>query len=172
SGSGAGAVVAPRQVAQMQDVLAAVIGWGTGKAADIGRPSGGKTGTAQDYRDAWFVGFTAELVTGVWFGNDDNRPMTEVTGGRLPARLWAAFMAPALEGEPIRALPLAAPSEPQIVSVEPPPEETAAPGIVDEFSNLLESLFSGGGTGTGGSTPDAGAGETSSGPTATDRERK
>jgi penicillin-binding protein 1A len=171
SGSGAGAVVAPRQVAQMQDVLAAVLGWGTGKAADIGRPAGGKTGTGQDYRDAWFVGFTAELVTGVWFGNDDNRPMTEVTGGRLPARLWAAFMAPALEGEPIRSLPLAAPSEPQIVSVEPLPDETAAPGIVDEFSNLLESLFSGGG-GTGAATPDTRGGETTAGPTGSDRERK
>jgi penicillin-binding protein 1A len=173
SGSGAGAVVAPQQVAQMQDVLAAVIGWGTGKAADIGRPAGGKTGTAQDYRDAWFVGFTAELVTGVWFGNDDNRPMTDVTGGRLPARLWAAFMAPALEGEPVRPLPLAAPSEPQIVSVEPLPETTGAPGIVDEFSNLLESLFSGGG-GSGGNVeaPSTGGGDATSGPTATDRERK
>jgi penicillin-binding protein 1A len=173
SGSGAGAVVAPQQVAQMQDVLAAVIGWGTGKAADIGRPAGGKTGTAQDYRDAWFVGFTAELVTGVWFGNDDNRPMTDVTGGRLPARLWAAFMAPALEGEPVRPLPLAAPSEPQIVSVEPLPETTGAPGIVDEFSNLLESLFSGGG-GSGGNVeaPGTGGGDATSGPTATDRERK
>ncbi|MEX2298417.1 MAG: transglycosylase domain-containing protein [Dongiaceae bacterium] len=171
SGSGAGAVVAPQQVAQMQDVLAAVIGWGSGKAADIGRPSGGKTGTGQDYRDAWFVGFTAELVTGVWFGNDDNRPMTEVTGGRLPARLWAAFMAPALEGEPVRPLPWGAAGEPQIVSAEPLPEPGANQGIVDELSTLIDSLFAGGNKATP-EPPSASGGQTTTGPASTDRERK
>jgi len=170
SGSGAGAVVAPQQIAQMQDILSAVIGWGTGKAADIGRPAGGKTGTGQDYRDAWFVGFTAELVTGVWFGNDDNRPMTEVTGGRLPARLWAAFMAPALKGEPVRSLPWSAPSEPQVVSAEPLPEPSAEDGIVDEISTLIDSLFSGGGNGV--ATPSNGGNQTTTGPASTDRERK
>jgi penicillin-binding protein 1A len=164
SGAGAGAVVAPGQVVQMQDVLAAVIGWGTGKAADIGRPAGGKTGTANDYRDAWFVGFTAELVTGVWFGNDDNAPMESVTGGRLPARLWAAFMAPALEGEPQKPLPRPTVSEPQVVAVESglPPADAGSddPGNQDEtgIGQLLESLF-GGGSSTDGSTNTGAASE-------------
>ena len=60
---------------------------GTGRAARLGdRPSGGKTGTTQDYRDAWFVGFTADYVCGVWIGNDDNSSMRKATGGCLPAQ--------------------------------------------------------------------------------------
>ncbi|MFZ5790240.1 MAG: transglycosylase domain-containing protein [Pseudomonadota bacterium] len=104
-GSGPGRVVAPRQVLEMQDAMSAVIDWGTGKAAQIGRPAAGKTGTTQDYRDAWFMGFTAELVTGVWVGNDDGRPMKKVSGSGLPAKLWQAYMAAALENEPPRPLP-------------------------------------------------------------------
>ena len=65
----------------MLDVMASVVDWGTGTAAKIGRPAAGKTGTSQDFRDAWFVGFTAQLVTGIWFGNDDNKAMDKVTGG-------------------------------------------------------------------------------------------
>jgi penicillin-binding protein 1A len=154
SGGGGGAIVAPRQVAQMQDVLAAVIGWGTGKAADIGRPAGGKTGTANDYRDAWFVGFTAELVTGVWLGNDDNTPMAEVTGGRLPARLWAAFMGPAVERDAPQPLPVPTASEPQLVVVEP---DTALPpdqgDDEDGIGALLQDLFGGGAADTGNVEP-------------------
>ncbi len=145
-GEGAGAVVAPRQVAQMQDVLAAVVGWGTGRAADIGRPEGGKTGTANDYRDAWFVGFTAELVTGVWVGNDDNTPMTEVTGGRLPARLWASFMAPAVAGDAPQQLPRPTVTDPQIVAVEPQPTLPDPDAEADDggIGGLLRDLFGGG----------------------------
>tara|TARA_B100000965_G_scaffold396062_1_gene410444 strand:- start:614 stop:1000 length:387 start_codon:yes stop_codon:yes gene_type:complete len=81
-----------------------VIDGGTGRNAAIGRPAAGKTGTSQNYRDAWFVGFTAQLITGVWFGNDDGAPMKHVTGGGLPARTWARFMGPAMEGRPVLAL--------------------------------------------------------------------
>jgi hypothetical protein len=77
-------------------------------------------------------------------------------------------MAPALEGEPVRALPMAAPGEPQIVSVEPAPEPAGGgTGIVDEFTSLLDSLFAG-----GTANAPSGGGETTSGPTSTDRERK
>ena len=69
----------------MTNLMTASVEWGTGKAAKIGRPAAGKTGTSQEFRDAWFVGFTRELVAGVWFGNDDGEPMTNVTGGGLPA---------------------------------------------------------------------------------------
>jgi penicillin-binding protein 1A len=85
-------------------MMAEVIESGTGRAARLERPAAGKTGTSQDFRDAWFVGFTAELVAGVWLGNDDSAPMKNVTGGGLPARLWRDFMANALKGVPARPL--------------------------------------------------------------------
>jgi len=75
-------------------------------------PAAGKTGTTQDSRDAWFVGFADDLVVGVWVGNDDGRPMREVTGGALPARLWHAFMVEALKGAPPAATPVAADAAP------------------------------------------------------------
>src|SRR4029077_5359437 len=65
---------------------------GTGRAAQVDRPVAGKTGTSEDYRDAWFVGFTPDLVVGVWVGNDDNTPMNGVTGGSLPATIWHDFV--------------------------------------------------------------------------------
>ncbi len=105
AGSGPGVVLAPGVVSAITDMLGAVIAEGTGRAADIGRPAAGKTGTSQDYRDAWFVGFSAELATGVWLGNDDGTVMNKVTGGGLPARLWREFMAAALAGTPARPLP-------------------------------------------------------------------
>jgi penicillin-binding protein 1A len=104
-GSGPGRVVAPRYVLEMQDAMSAVIEWGTGKAAQIGRPAAGKTGTTQDYRDAWFVGFTAELVTGVWVGNDDGHPMKKVAGSGLPTKIWQGFMSAALAKELPHPLP-------------------------------------------------------------------
>ncbi|MEH3146890.1 MAG: PBP1A family penicillin-binding protein [Methylobacterium frigidaeris] len=82
--------------AGMLDLLAAVVREGTGKAARVSVPSGGKTGTTQDYRDAWFIGFTGDLVVGVWVGNDDNSPMEGVTGGDLPAQIWRDVVTQAL----------------------------------------------------------------------------
>ena len=105
SGSGPGRVVEPRHVAAMNDMLSAVISEGTGRAAAILRPAAGKTGTSQNFRDAWFVGYTAELVAGVWMGNDDGLPMKGVTGGGLPARLWRGFMTAALDGVAPKPLP-------------------------------------------------------------------
>jgi penicillin-binding protein 1A len=74
------------------NVLNAVTTRGTARRAGLPQPAYGKTGTSQDYRDAWFIGYTSELVAGVWFGNDDRKPMRDVTGGELPARVWGAFM--------------------------------------------------------------------------------
>jgi penicillin-binding protein 1A len=65
----------------------------------------GKTGTSQDFRDAWFVGYTANLVTGVWLGNDDNSPTKKATGGGLPVEVWTRFMRAAHQGVPMAALP-------------------------------------------------------------------
>ena len=123
SGDGPGLVVQPRQVVQMIDIMSAVVDWGTGHNAQPGRPAAGKTGTSQDFRDGWFVGFTAEKVTGVWVGNDDGRPMSKVSGGTLPARLWGAFMTKALADEPARPLPL--PAVPAAVALAAP----AAPAV-------------------------------------------
>jgi penicillin-binding protein 1A len=86
------------------DILKGVITGGTGHAAAIGRPAAGKTGTTQDNADAWFVGYTPDLVTSVWVGYaDSKKPMSSVhgirvTGGSFPARIWAAFMKAALKG--------------------------------------------------------------------------
>ncbi len=98
-------VVSARHLAEMSNMMSATVVWGTGKAAQADRAAAGKTGTSQDFRDAWFVGFTAELVTGVWFGNDDGTPMNKVTGGSLPARLWGSYMKRGLDGLPQRPLP-------------------------------------------------------------------
>ena len=83
----------------MNDMLNAVLVSGTGKRAALpGHPAAGKTGTSQDFRDAWFVGYTERFVAGVWVGNDDGRAMNKVMGGSLPARLWHDVMLVAHEG--------------------------------------------------------------------------
>jgi penicillin-binding protein 1A len=111
AGSGPGPVVAPELVGMMSDMLAGVVGHGTGKAAALPRQVAGKTGTTQEYRDAWFIGYTADLVAGVWLGNDDNTPMNRVTGGSLPAFAWRNFMLAATSGVPPKSLASAPPSE-------------------------------------------------------------
>lgn len=101
-------VLSEHVVAQANDVFSAVINGGTATRARIGRPAAGKTGTTSDYKDAWFIGYTPNLVAGVWVGNDDATSMTKVTGGNLPATIWHDFMQAALKGKPVRNLPIAA----------------------------------------------------------------
>ncbi len=105
AGTGPGRVIAPELVGAMNQMLSGVITNGTGRSAALGRPAAGKTGTTQEYRDAWFIGYTAELVAGVWLGNDDNTPMNKVTGGTLPAAIWRNFMLQATRDIPVRQLP-------------------------------------------------------------------
>jgi penicillin-binding protein 1A len=82
-------------------MLESVINEGTGYPnAVIGRPAAGKTGTTSSFRDAWFVGYTPDLVAAVWIGNDDYSRMNESYGGNVPARIWARFMKKALENTP------------------------------------------------------------------------
>ncbi|TAN61748.1 MAG: PBP1A family penicillin-binding protein, partial [Magnetospirillum sp.] len=115
SGGGFGQVISPAALARMHDMMSAVILQGSGKAARLDRPAAGKTGTTQDYRDAWFMGFTADYVAGVWMGNDDYRvEMKKVTGGGLPAQLWKQVMVAAHKGLPVRPLPT--PESPSIES--------------------------------------------------------
>lgn len=125
-------VVSPENVANMTGLMSDVVAYGTGKAARLDdRPDAGKTGTTQDYRDAWFVGFTADLVCGVWVGNDDNTPMILGTGGKLPARIFKSFMSDAEQGLPVR--PLA--GGPALA--EQPQQEQKPDG----FQQLLDKLF-------------------------------
>lgn len=78
--------------ATMTAIMKTVITNGTGMAANIGKPAAGKTGTTDDCKDAYFIGFTPDIVTGVWVGNDDNSRMGELTGGTVPARIWKDVM--------------------------------------------------------------------------------
>lgn len=99
-------VIDPRYVGMMNTMMRETLINGTAKKAEIpGWPAAGKTGTSQDYRDAWFIGYTANLVTGVWLGNDDNSPTKKATGGGLPVEVWTRFMRTAHEGVPVAALP-------------------------------------------------------------------
>jgi penicillin-binding protein 1A len=100
-----GSAISTNIVGMMNEMLMDVVTEGTGRAAQIGRPVAGKTGTTSDYKDAWFIGYTPDLVTGVWVGNDNNEPMKKVTGGTLPASIWHGFMAPALAKVPASAIP-------------------------------------------------------------------
>ena len=128
-GGGPGRVIAPEYVNQMNDMLAGVISHGTGKAAQLGRPAAGKTGTTSDFRDALFIGYAGDLVAGTWFGNDDDTPMNHVTGGALPARTWHDFMAAVLKGKPLRELPHTEPTAPAAVAT-----------AEDPFQALLERV--------------------------------
>jgi penicillin-binding protein 1A len=87
----------PALRAALLDMMGAVIQEGTGRAARLGQKAYGKTGTTQDYRDALFVGFTGDLVVGVWVGNDDHSPMNRVVGGDIPARIWRDVMTSGLK---------------------------------------------------------------------------
>jgi len=89
---GASRGIIPWKRQEMLDMLIATVKQGTGRAADIGRPVAGKTGTSEDNRDGWFIGFTGDLVVGVWVGRDDNKPVEGLNGGGLPARIWHDFM--------------------------------------------------------------------------------
>jgi penicillin-binding protein 1A len=146
AGSGPGPVIAPELAGMMNELLAGVIARGTGKSAALPRPAAGKTGTTQEYRDAWFIGYTADLVAGVWLGNDDDTPMNKVTGGSLPAAAWRNFMLAATKGMPANPLPSALPA-----ALAPTP---LAPTEESPFDRLLGWLVGG----PSGRVPDQPAG--------------
>jgi penicillin-binding protein 1A len=101
-----GQVIEPRAVAMMNTMMQETLLSGTARKAELpGWMAAGKTGTSQDFRDAWFIGYTANLVTGVWLGNDDNSPTKKATGGGLPVEVWTRFMKAAHQGVPVAALP-------------------------------------------------------------------
>jgi len=101
-----GRIVEERNVAMMNAMMRETLLSGTAHKADFSTwPAAGKTGTSQDFRDAWFIGYTAHMVTGVWLGNDDNSPTRKTTGGGLPVEIWSRFMKTAHQGIAIAELP-------------------------------------------------------------------
>ncbi|NRG16751.1 PBP1A family penicillin-binding protein [Rhizobiales bacterium] len=155
NGSGPGRVVNPLIVGRMNRMMAETLQTGTGKKASLdGRPAGGKTGTSQDFRDGWFIGYTNQLTTAVWLGNDDNSPTRRATGGSLPAEIWKETMLAEHRNVPVAALPgvLEEPvrvAEPGNGGPVPPGSIGAEPGQIVRPEpgrgplNLIKRIFGG-----------------------------
>jgi len=149
-----GKQVAPQdKVAALTMMMTGVVNFGTGMGANIGRPQAGKTGTTQDYHDAWFAGFIPQLTTVVWMGNDDNAKMQKVTGGSFPARLWANYMkrvTAAMPAQPLAASSVSYDDTPTIQSIgdemikwnsaEVPPTETKIQSGQSEKTNFQKVI--------------------------------
>ncbi len=139
-----------KKVADLNVMLSAVVKQGTARRADLGyAPQGGKTGTNQSYRDAWFIGFTAHHVTGVWVGNDDFEPMNKVTGGLIPAPIWKRIMDVAEQGltpTGLAGIPMDASYTVAEAQAAPTPaDEAAASGegqSGDQAEDVLKGMFS------------------------------
>ena len=148
AGGGIGERVITERSAQLLTyMMSRVIEDGTGKRARLeGRPAAGKTGTTTAGRDAWFIGFTADYVAGVWMGYDDNTPLVGVTGGGLPAEIWQEVMARIEEGLPVTDLPMLVPeyrAPPQAQPAAPAPDQPLAGETrrIDPVEALLRELL-------------------------------
>jgi penicillin-binding protein 1A len=152
--SGSSRVVAPQYVGMMNRMLEETLLTGTARRASIpGWQPAGKTGTSQDYRDAWFVGYTTHMVTGVWLGNDDSSPTKKATGSGLPVDIWNRFMLAAHRDVPVASLPLDTyqpgwGQQPQTQAYPPdggllPPNDVNQPQRQPEnpFEQLFNALF-------------------------------
>lgn len=137
-------------------MMTQVVEEGTGRRARLDRPVAGKTGTTQAARDAWFVGFTADYVTGVWIGYDDNKPLEGITGGTVPAEIWREVMARAEDGMPVKPLPMIVPEyrAPPVAQAAadayagapagaPAPVQAAPQPSGDPLGDALRNLFGG-----------------------------
>ncbi|RZK88280.1 MAG: penicillin-binding protein, partial [Methylobacterium sp.] len=165
---GLGRVIDANAVSMMNAMMHETFVTGTAKKAEVpGWDLAGKTGTSQEFRDAWFIGYSATLVTGVWLGNDDGEPTKKVSGGNLPGEIWKAYMTVALKGQSPVMLPGAnrwrnrGPAEPAVTNSTPggligallgEPQAAAPPrpaarhadasrGPSQDDRNFLEKLF-------------------------------
>jgi len=140
-------VITPQAAQALIYMMSRVVEDGSGKRANLGdREAAGKTGTTTAARDAWFLGFTADYVAGVWMGYDDNTPLTGVTGGGLPAEIWRETMARVHEDLPPRALPMARPDSPPIADLggQQPGGQTTPrrpPPVEDTLMGVLRSIL-------------------------------
>jgi penicillin-binding protein 1A len=101
-----GRIIDARSIGMMNQMMQETLLTGTARTAQLpGWPAAGKTGTSQDFRDAWFVGYTSHLVAGVWLGNDDGSPTHKTTGSGLPVEIWSRLMKTAHQGVPVAGLP-------------------------------------------------------------------
>ncbi len=153
TGGGIGERVIQEDAAlQLVYMMEKVVSEGTGARGQFGgRELAGKTGTTQANRDAWFIGFSADYVAGVWMGYDDNTPLTGVSGGGLPTEIWKEVMERVHEGLPLRPLPMIAPAP---AVVEAPPVQEYIPVPVPQPQNpislidqVLRDIFGGGSSG-------------------------
>jgi penicillin-binding protein 1A len=122
-----GRIIEPRHVAMMNTMMRETLLVGTAQKAQLpGWPAAGKTGTSQDFRDAWFIGYTGHLVAGIWLGNDDSSPTKKATGGGVPVEIWSRLMKVGHQGVAVANLPglAGAPSfasaVPQLPALTPP----------------------------------------------------
>ncbi len=133
-------VVDPEIAAQMLAVMQGVVNFGTGTRARLpGRPAAGKTGTTDDYRDAWFTGFTPQITSSVWVGNDDYSQMKRMFGGETPAQIWHDFMAEVHKDLPVEEFSL----PPSGRRYQVPPWETRPDPNLEEESKGLETTLPG-----------------------------
>jgi len=130
-------VISEDNALAMNAMLFDVVLSGTGRGAAVrGREVAGKTGTSADFRDAWFIGYSPELVAGVWVGNDDFAPMKKVTGGAIPAQIWSGFMQAALKGTKSTPLPRAEPIIEPLIA-----HEDGRDNFFDRLGGFFERLF-------------------------------
>ena len=134
-------LVAPWVAGEMTDLLQAAVLTGTGRAAQIGRPVAGKTGTTSSNKDGWFIGFSSGLTTGVWMGRDDARPVAGLQGGTAPARAFHDFMVAAVANRPVETFEVAVPLPDW--QLEPDEEAWGAPiseePLVDADGNPIQT---------------------------------
>ncbi len=134
-------VIQPRAAGELIWMMEKVVTEGTGGRARLNnRPAAGKTGTSQEARDAWFVGFTADYVAGVWMGYDDNTPLSGVTGGGLPAEIWHEVMERVHEGLPVTPLPSIAPTPPA-PAPKPAPQADTRPSNDRSGKKVRDSIL-------------------------------
>ncbi|MGV6806018.1 MAG: transglycosylase domain-containing protein [Ruegeria sp.] len=137
-------VIRDEAAKQLTWMMERVVSEGTGQRAKLpGWQVAGKTGTTQAARDAWFIGFTADYVAGVWMGYDDNTPLSGVTGGGLPAEIWKETMLRVTEGMAPTPLPMLAPTGPVQTTQQSQPRRRQQGGFAKAVDNLLKDIFGG-----------------------------
>jgi penicillin-binding protein 1A len=139
-----GGVIDDRYVAMMNQMMRETLLIGTARKADLpGWPAAGKTGTSQDFRDAWFIGYTAQYLTGVWLGNDDGSPTHKTTGSGLPVEIWSRVMKTAHQNIPVAGLP-GLNGGPAVANALPPGDIPRRPQLADAGGKLPVPAPSGG----------------------------